>query len=95
MSVRQIPPNLARLECSDDRSIDKGFGPLRCVLDQTLPLPREPHKLLLMLVKVSVHTVLKVGRSRNLDFGFLFLGKHGGIRASHLHCMEDNGKSNN
>lgn len=54
---------LARLHSGDDCGIDEGLGPFGRVFDEALPLARKPHELLLLLIKVSVHTVLKVGRS--------------------------------
>lgn len=54
---------LARLDSGDNSRVDEGFGPFGRVFDERLPLPRQPDKLLLMLVKVCVHAMLKVGWS--------------------------------
>lgn len=70
--------HLAWLHSSNNSGIDKRFGPLGRVFDERLPLPRQSDKLLLLLVKVGVDTMLKVGRSRDLDARLLLLGKHGG-----------------
>lgn len=83
-------PDLAGLHRGDDGDVDEGLGPLGRVLDQRLPLPRQPHKLLFLLVKVCVHAVLEVGRRRNLDARLLLLGEHGGSRASDLEHREEN-----
>lgn len=76
--------DLARLHGRDDRGVDEGFGPLGRVLDQALPLPRQPHKLLLLLVEVGVHAVLEVGGRRDLDTLLLLFTEHGDGRASDL-----------
>ena len=73
-----LSPHLAWLYSSDDGRIDEGFGPLRRVFNERLPLPRQPDKLLLLLVEVCVHAVLEVRRRRDLDTRFLLLGEHDG-----------------
>jgi len=71
-----VTSDLVRLHGGDDGGVDEGLGPLGRVLDQRLPLPRQPHKLLLLLVEVGVHAVLEVRRSRDLHAGLLLLGEH-------------------
>lgn len=70
--------DLVGLHGGDDRGVDEGFGPLGRVLDERLPLPRQPDELLLLLVKVCVDAVLEVGRGGDLDTRLLLLGEHGG-----------------
>lgn len=70
--------HLARLYSSDDSRVDKGFGPFGGVFDERLPLPRQPDKLLLLLIKVCMYAMLKVGRSGDLDTRLLLFGEHDG-----------------
>lgn len=73
-----MSPHLSWLHSGDDRGVDERFGPLGRVLDERLPLPRQPHKFLLLLIEVRVHAVLEVGRSRDLDARLFLLGEHDG-----------------
>lgn len=78
VSFHMSNTHLAWLYSGDDGHIDERFGPLGSVFDKRLPLPRQPDKFLLLLIKVSVDTVLKVRWSRDLDARFLLLGEHDG-----------------
>lgn len=64
------------LDGGDAGRVDEGLGPARRLLDQALPLPGQPCELLLVLVEARVHTVLEVGRCRDL-YPLLLLPKHG------------------
>lgn len=78
--------HLARLYSRDAGDVDEGLGSFGRVFDERMPLPRQPNELLLLLVKVCVHTVLKVGRSGDLDARLFLFGEHDGScsRASDL-----------
>lgn len=81
--------DLAWLYSSDNCGVDEGFGPLGRVLNEALPLAWKPHKLLLLLIKISVDTMLKVGGCRDLDTLLFFLAEHGCSRASDLEAGKD------
>lgn len=70
--------HLAWLYSSDDSHVDEGFGPFGRVFDERLPLPRQPDKLLLLLVKVCMHAMLEVRGSGDLDTRLLLFGEHDG-----------------
>lgn len=84
-----MPSDLAWFYSSDDCSIDERFGPLGRVLNEALPLAWKPHKLLLLLIKISVDTMLKIGGGRDLDALLFLLAEHGCSKASDLETGKD------
>lgn len=60
----------------DTCGVHQGLGPTRRFLDEALPLAGQPCELLLILVEARVHSVLEVGRRRDLH-PLLLLPEHG------------------
>lgn len=65
----------ATVDGGDACWVHQGLGSFGGLLDQTLPLSREPCEFLFLLVKSSVHTVLKVGGCGDF-YTLLLLSKH-------------------
>lgn len=67
----------AVLDGGDADGVHQRLGPLGRLLDDALPLARQPRELLLLLVVARVDAVLEVGGSRDLQ-ALLLLAEHGG-----------------
>lgn len=68
----------ARLDGRNAHWIHQRLRPLGRLLDDALPLPRQPYELLFLLVIARVDPVLKVGGGGDLN-ALLLLAEHGDV----------------